>query len=116
MDDTAAHSTEPGWASAWAAALDGLELSLDEAESMLRGEEPPGHDPGTTVAPWAPPALEGPMPVDLRTRALALHHRQHRVLRETAVAAAALRRQTGLLSRMSTARPDSTPVYLDVTA
>ena len=112
MDEAPAHHTEADWASAWAAALDELELSLDETERLLRGEAAGG----TTLAPWAPPALHGPMPVDLRTRALALHHRQHQLMQTTADAASALRRQAELTSRMSTAHRDPSPVYLDITA
>jgi hypothetical protein len=112
MDESPAHDTEATWASAWAAALDELELSLDDTERLLRGEDPAG----TTIAHWAPPALEGPMPVDLRTRALALHNRQQQVLRATAEAASALRRQAALTSRMSTGPTDPSPVYLDITA
>jgi len=112
MDVTPAHDTEAEWTSAWVAALDDLELSLEEAEALLRGDSPAG----TTVAPWAPPALEGPMPVDLRTRALDLHHRQQQLMKATAEAAVALRRQAQLTSRMSTAREEPNPVYLDVTA
>ncbi len=112
MDDAHAHATEVDWASAWAAALDDLELSLDETERILRGGAPSG----TTAAPWAPPVLEGPMPGDLRTRALALHHRQQQMIRAAADAAAGARKQLELTSRMSTARPEPSPVYLDVTA
>lgn len=100
------------WAAAWAAALDDLELSLDQTERLLRGEDPEG----TTIAPWALPALEGPMPVDLRTRALELHHRQQEVIRATADAAIAARRQLAVAGKMASGRPDATPVYLDVTA
>jgi hypothetical protein len=113
MDESPAHDTEAAWASAWAAALDELELSLDQTERLLRGEPPESSTPN---APWAPPALEGPVPVDLRTRALALHHRQQEVLRATAQAATGLRRQAALTSRMSTARTEPSPVYLDITA
>lgn len=113
MDDAHAHAPEVDWASAWAAALDELELSLDETERLLDGGDP---DRGTTVAPWAPPALVGPMPVDLRTRALALHHRQQQLLQATAQAANGLRRQAALTSRMSTGSAEPSPVYLDVTA
>jgi hypothetical protein len=113
MDESPAHATEVDWASAWAAALDELELSLDQTEWLLRGEDPGS---GTTAAPWAPPVLEGPMPVDLRTRALALHHRQQRILRATAEAASGLRRQAALTSRMSTGPAEPSPVYLDITA
>jgi hypothetical protein len=112
MDDAHAHAPEVDWASAWAAALDELELSLDETERLLHGEAPAG----TTAAPWAPPALEGPMPVDLRTRALELHHRQQQLIRATAEAANAAKRQLELTSRMSTKRAEPSPVYLDVTA
>lgn len=113
MDDAHAHAAETDWASAWAAALDELELTLDETERLLRGDAP---EPGTTAAPWAPPPLEGPMPVDLRTRALELHHRQQRLLLATAEATAALRRQAELTARMTPTRAPSAPVYLDVTA
>ena len=112
MDDQHARD-EADWAAAWAAALDELELSLDETERLLRDEAP---DTGTTPAPWMPPALEGPMPGDLRTRALALHHRQQQVLRATAEAAGAARRQAALTSRMSTGPVEPSPVYLDITA
>lgn len=113
MVDVPAHDTEVEWASAWAAALDELELSLDRAERLLRGEDP---DLGAALAPWAPSALEGPIPVDLRTRALAIHHRQQQVLRATTRAAGTLRRQAALTSRMSTAPAGPGPVYLDITA
>jgi hypothetical protein len=101
------------WAAAWAAALDDLELSLDETERLLRGEAPLS---GTTVPPWTPPDLHGPMPVDLRTRALALHHRQQGLIRATADAALAMRRQRELTARMVTARSGPSPLYLDITA
>jgi hypothetical protein len=116
MPATSAHDTEVDWASAWAAALDELELTLDETERLFRGEAGEASDAGTAVATWAPPALEGPIPVDLRTRALALHHRQQQVLRAAAEAAAGLRRQAALTSRMSTATHEPRPVYLDITA
>lgn len=114
MDTVTTHETEAGWAEEWVAALDELELSLDEAERLLRGELPEESLP--VVTPWSPPSLQGPMPVDLRTRALALHYRQQEVLRATAEAAVALRRQAELTSRMSTARTKPTAVYLDITA
>lgn len=113
MDEAPARHTETDWASAWAAALDDLELTLDRTERLLHGEDPDG---GTTIAPWAAPALEGPMPLDLRTRALALHHRQLQVLRAATEASAALRRQAALTSRMSTGSSEPRPVYLDITA
>ncbi len=116
MDGTLLHDTEADWASAWTEALDALELSLEETERLLRGEAP---DAGTTEAlltAWAPPKLEGPMPVDLRTRALELHHRQQELMRATADAAVALRKQAALTSKLSTGRKDATPIYLDINA
>ena len=102
------------WAEAWAAALDELEQTLEATESLLRGaaveETPP------VSLPWSAPALEGPMPVDLRTRALQLHHRQQEVLRATALAAVAVRRQAALADKLSSRPREAVPVYLDITA
>jgi hypothetical protein len=106
-------TVDADWAAAWAVALDDLELSLDETERLLRGEAPLS---GTTVPPWTPPVLQGPMPVDLRTRALALHHRQQALIRAATDAALAMRRQWELTARVSTARSGPRPVYLDITA
>ncbi len=98
------------WEAAWAAALDELELTLETTERLLRGED------AATAPAWTPPVLAGPMPVDLRTRALALHHRQQQLMAATADAAIALRRQAELTTRMSTAPSEPSPVYLDITA
>jgi hypothetical protein len=107
---------EAAWHAAWSEALDALELSLEETERLLRGDVPDPGTPAPAVEPWTPPVLEGPMPVDLRTRALELHHRQQRVIRAAAEAAASLRKQAALTSKLSAGRSDATPVYLDVTA
>lgn len=103
------------WAQAWACALDDLELTLDQADALLRGDwtEAQGLD---IVTAWALPELRGPMPVDLRTRALELHHRQQRLLQEAARAAAVLRRQAELAARISTFPSEPSPRYLDITA
>lgn len=116
MPAAALHDTEPDWDSAWRAALDALELTLDETERLLRGEAPQDGTAQDALTAWAPPPLEGPMPIDLRTRALELHHRQQQLIKATAEAATALRKQRALTSRMSTARAEPNPVYLDVNA
>lgn len=99
-----------GWHEAWAAALDELELSLDQAERLLEA-----HDP---VPPpvWQPPALVGPVPDQHVERARRLLDRHLRVTREIATSLAATRQQLQLTQRLADDRPHGGPIYVDVTA
>lgn len=104
MDDT--------WDAAWAAALDELELSVDQAEALLHSAAPEPEP----MPPWEPPTLQGPPPPQQLRRAHLLLERHQRVTRELAQAMAASRQQLALAGRMRQNRPRETPVYLDLHA
>lgn len=110
-----------GWHDAWVAALDELELTLEQTERLLAQgyvDPPAAAHQEPVPAPWQPPRLEGPMPGDLRTRALALFHRQQQLIRQAAEARTSVRQQLSLLDRVAAGRRgtrEEHPVYLDVT-
>ncbi|HEX6515079.1 MAG TPA: hypothetical protein VF049_05875 [Nocardioidaceae bacterium] len=112
-----------GWHDAWVAALDELELTLEQTERLLAEGyvDPPAavdQQAETVPQPWQPPRLEGPMPGDLRTRALALFHRQQQLIEQATTARTSVHRQLSLLGRVAAGRRgtrDEHPVYLDVT-
>lgn len=95
----------------WATALDRLELEVILAERMLLDPSRPAPDT------WDEPLLEGPIPVDLRERAVTLRERQHRVRVEMTTLLGMIGRQHDFANRVdrATRRPDR-PVYLDVNA
>jgi hypothetical protein len=101
---------EQTWDTAWAAALDELELSVEQAELLLHTPEAP------SLPPWQPPQLTGPPPPSQLERAHRLLERHLRVTHEVAEAMAATRQQLALTNKMNRNRPQETPVYLDVTA
>lgn len=95
----------------WATALDRLELDVIMAERML--EDP------TRPAPerWDEPLLEGPIPADLRERALALRERQRHAQAALATTLGAIGRQHEFATRVDRATRQAGPaVYLDVIA
>lgn len=98
------------WDAAWVAALDELELSVEQAEALLHASDP---EPST---PWTPPVLQGPPPPQQLARAHVLLERHQRVTRELAQAMAATRQQMALAAKVRQNRPDETPVYVDVQA
>lgn len=101
------------WGAAWCAALDELELTLEQTERLLAGEEP------EAPTPWTPPVLEGAMPVHLAGRAQSLLARQQELIRQTAAAAAGTKQQLTLLSKvagLSDARTPERSIYVDVSA
>lgn len=105
------------WHGTWVAELERLELSLDQAEGLLRSREPAaGPDNGTPTAPapWHP-QVRGVLPEDLLPRARLIHERQLAVARALAERALSTRRQSTLarVIRDSTMQPDI-PVYLDI--
>ncbi|WP_298461660.1 hypothetical protein [uncultured Cellulomonas sp.] len=99
----------PGWDAAWSDALAELELSVDEAEALIRA----GHtQPLRLLGAWQPPSGLGMLPAPLVDRARALLARQVRVAQQLAEAAAHSRRQLRAVEGMR-ADAESTPVYLD---
>jgi hypothetical protein len=101
---------DESWDSAWAAALDELELSVDRAEELLRSAEP------EPLPPWQPPVLNGPPPPQQLRRAHLLLERHLRVSHDLAQAVSATRDQLALTAKMRRNRPHEAPVYLDTTA
>lgn len=101
---------EQTWDAAWVAALDELELSVDQAEALLHSADP------EPLPPWQPPVLTGPPPPDQIQRAHRLLERHQQVTHQIATAMVATRRQLALTDKMNRNRPHETPIYLDVTA
>jgi len=106
------------WDSAWGAALDELELSLEESERLLGGGDPAE---ALAAAPWSPPQLETPLPADLLERAQSLLARQQLLVARTMTAMNGARQNLALVGKMSgKANVFSAPgrseqaVYLDV--
>jgi hypothetical protein len=102
------------WDAAWSAALDELELTLEQTAALLRGDTPED-----APAPWTPPALPGSMPAHLAGRAQSLFSRQQELIRQTAAAAAGVKQQLTLLSKVAGIADARTPersVYVDVSA
>ena len=106
----------PAWSAAWADALAELEISVDEAEALLRAAHTTGPvDAGAVAAigsGWSPPIHLGQLPAPLVDRAKALVDRQLRVARQLAEAAAHSRRQLRAVEGMR-AQAEASPVYLD---
>lgn len=94
----------------WATALDRLELEVILAERRL---EDPSRPPQDT---WDEPDLHGPIPADLRERALALRDRQHQVQVAMTTLLGTIGRQHDFALRVDRAtRQAGQSVYLDVT-
>ncbi|WP_036506599.1 hypothetical protein [Nocardioides sp. URHA0020] len=95
----------------WATALDRLELEVILAERRLEDPSRPAPEA------WDEPLLEGPIPADLRERALALRERQQRVRVELTTMLGTIGRQHDFATRVDRAtRVAGTAVFLDVTA
>jgi hypothetical protein len=110
MDDTA----PTGWGTAWSAALDDLELTLEETERLLSGDTDM-----PTPAPWTPPELGGPLPSELLTRAQTLLQRQQQVIARTSDTMTGARKSRALLGKVADVagvRRPAQAVYLDVRA
>ena len=106
----------PAWSAAWADALAELEMSVDEAEALLRAAHSSGPVDVDAIASvgygWRPPTHLGQLPAPLADRARALVDRQLRVARQLAEAAAHSRRQLRAVESMR-ATAEASPVYLD---
>ncbi len=99
---------------AWVAELERLELTLDQAEALLRSRDPAAHE--ATPAPWQP-QVRGVLPEDLLPRARLVHERQLAVARLLAERALRTQRHSDLarVIQDSTMGPDI-PVYVDISA
>jgi hypothetical protein len=114
------------WNAAWEAALDELELSLQEAEQLLRAtpEDTPAGElvvrpDGTAVRGWVPPQLNSPMPPEMLERAQDLLARQAELIGATMAAMASTRVNRDLVGRISGAPRtgrSTGAVYLDIRA
>lgn len=103
------------WHAAWVAALDELELTLEDTERLLRSNQPSE----VAVVRWTPPTLPGPMPQQLLPRAEELVARQRDVMAAALKAMTAAKQQLDLVDRVAglrgARRPDR-PVYVDLSA
>jgi hypothetical protein len=122
----AARDAQATWDAAWAAALDELELTLEETEQLLRATPAEAsaaelvvRPDGTAVAGWVPPQLNAPMPPAMLERAQGLLARQAELIGQTMAAMSSARTNIDLVGRISgTPRTGRTvgAVYLDVRA
>ena len=113
---TPAATVYPTWTSVWEAALDELELTLEQTERLLGGGDP---QEALDAAAWVPPELSAPLPVELAVRAQMLATRQHELMRRTVAAISATRRSVADLDKVNVfagAERAAQPVYLDLRA
>lgn len=106
-----ATSPAKGWDAAWVAALEALELDVEQVERTLALRDIALDPPD----PWRPPSGLGPLPAALADRARVLLDRQIEVSRRVAEAAALARRHARAAQGMRSA-PEASPVYLDTPA
>jgi hypothetical protein len=96
-----------GWEAAWSAALDELELAVDDAERMLTDAHTV---PGDTR--WRPPVGLGPLPASLEARARSVLARQLAAAEMLSSAAVRTRRQLRIQEAVRPHLPHP-PVYVD---
>ncbi|WP_306913187.1 MULTISPECIES: hypothetical protein [unclassified Arthrobacter] len=105
---------------AWTAILDVLEAAVGAAERTLRDPLGPlSAAPRPVVAPqpekrWEPPTPIGPLPAEVRRRAVALSEAQERVARRLEEARLDVARQLQAVSSVPGVGESSGAVYLDV--
>ncbi|NAZ86322.1 hypothetical protein [Kineococcus indalonis] len=101
------------WRTAWAAALDAVELDVQTAEELVRSlhqgvDELP---PSPPAQDWVAPSLLGPVPAEFAERARRLLQRQVDVSERLAEAVVHARSQRRALGRFE--RPEQPPVFVD---
>lgn len=102
------------WDAAWAEALTTLELDVARAEELLAANGISAADQLVARPDWVAPALSGPLPERMRTRAEAIAARQLRVAEDLSRAIAAARQELRLAERIQAHALDrSTPAFLD---
>lgn len=99
------------WTAAWIAALDRLELDVDETERMMTGL--PISVAESQEHRWTAPTGLGPLPDSLNERAMQINARQIEVARRIALALGSTRREAELAHRLSPSSGDARPVYVD---
>jgi hypothetical protein len=100
------------WLAAWSAALDELEMDVEEAEAVLTGDHMLRETPLRDA--WRPPAGLGPLPLDLRPRADAILARQLATAENITRALATNRRQAAVTARIETGgQAAARPSYID---
>ena len=106
-------SEDGAWRDAWVSALDELELTLEQTERLLAGDES-----AEVAARWTPPLIEAPLPADILERAQTLLARQRQMIERTAVRMTGQRKTMDLVGRMAQAggRAPARPVYVDLSA
>jgi hypothetical protein len=100
------------WDAAWSAALDAMELEVDEVEQLLRHRDVLENAPVEPVT-FTPPEGLGPLPIALADRARRLVQRQLDLSRELTIAIAGNRQQARLVNRLHREAVETVPVYLD---
>jgi len=110
-------SADPsGWSTAWASALDAVELDLQEAERLLSRLHAEALDPVAALSAargaWAPPVGLGPLPESMEERARTVLARQLEVAERLAAAAVQSRKQLAF-TRHADVTPPARPLYVD---
>ncbi|MEU4687274.1 hypothetical protein [Actinoplanes sp. NPDC023714] len=106
---TATQATD--WRSAWADALDELEMDVEAVETMLADEHRHAETPPASL--WKPPTELGALPLELKPRADEILTRQLKAAEEIARRLTANRQQMTMTSRIETGEAVKRPVYLD---
>jgi hypothetical protein len=113
---TAGAAEHSGWSTAWAHALDAVELDLDEAERLLTRLHADALDPVAALTAargaWAPPVGLGPLPESMEERARIVLARQLDVAERLAAAAVHSRQQLAF-TRHADVRPPARPLFVD---
>ncbi|MEV4344215.1 hypothetical protein AB0J83_07035 [Actinoplanes sp. NPDC049596] len=100
-----------GWAGAWSAALDELELDVAAVEAMLDDEH--RHAETAPASLWKPPTELGALPLELKPRADEILTRQLKAAQEIARRLTANRQQIAVTARIETGEAVKRPVYVD---
>ena len=109
-------SADPsGWSTAWARALDEVELGVAEAEQLLTRLHADALDPDaalSTQGAWTPPVGLGPLPQSLEERARTVLARQLQVAERLAAAAVHSRQQLAFTRQADVSAP-ARPLFVD---
>jgi hypothetical protein len=99
------------WTAAWTAALDDLELDVQQTELMLASSLPAVAL--TQSRQWVAPTGLGPIPLSLHERARRINARQLETAKRLTLALSATRRESDLAHRLSQFGPHHAPLYVD---